>query len=1167
MKSLARAAALILAAASFSLAFAKERPVDWQPIQVPGVWDGQLGGAMDDFDGVAWYRCRVRPPAGWASGEVVLEVERIDNAFEVFLNGAKLGGAGKFPPSYQSGLEAPMQRLAVPADLLKAGASNAVAIRVYDHDGRGGFKGRAPTLRKGNDGIVMAGAWQIRAGDDPAQAAQAGGPEFVTVTNTSEQPHETASGALSPQESAAQIQTPGDLAADLLLHEPGVRQPLHLSFDERGRLWVVQYIQYPNPAGIKQLSRDKVWRIVYDRMPPPPPHAADSPFRGQDVISIHEDADGDGTYESRKVFAGGLNMATAVARGRGGVWVMNPPYLLFYPDADRDDVPDGPPAVHLQGFGLEDTHSIANSLRWGPDGWLYGAQGSTVSAAITRPGIDGGDADAIKTMGQNIWRYHPERRIYEVFAEGGGNAYGLEIDVKGRAYSGHNGGDTRGFHYVQGGYYQKSFGKHGDLTNPHSYGYFPQMKHHSVARFTHQFILLESPGLPDGYLGKLWGVDVLHNNLVYAEISPLGSTFQTKDLGRPMESRDPWFRPVMVADGPDGALYVADWYDRQVNHYRNHEGRIDPEMGRVYRLRAKAGWQPVKVGDLGAAGADELIAHLRNPNRWFRQTALRIIGDRRDPNMIPKLRKIIAGGEAQPSLEALWALYQCGGFDAAAQADLLDHPDPFVRAWAIRLIGDEPSPPVTPVAEKLAAMAEGEPHAEVRSQLACTARRLPPALCLAMARGLAMRDADAADPHLPLLIWWAVERQCEKDPGAAAALFDARFWKAAIARETLAPRLMRRFAATGARKDLLVCARLLEGAPGAAETAILLRGFEEAFQGRPMQNLPDELVAAIAKVGDAAPLALRLRQGDAAAAAEALRLIRNGKAADRERLALIAIVSETALPAGEGALLEIATDPATPEPVAAGALAALRAYSSEAIAASVIGAYAELDPAARGAALELVTSRPAWSVFALQAADSGKLPAADFPLALIKKIQLQPGEELAARIDKLWGKRLAAATGDKEAEIARVKAILETPETRGVPKVGEATFAARCAACHTMFGKGGKVGPDLTSYQRSDLDTMLLSIAAPSAEIREGYENTVVTAKDGAIHTGFLADQDQNVLVLRDVAGNTTAIQKTDIANTQVLPISIMPEGLLTGLDEQQLRDLFAYLRSTTPPF
>ena len=118
-----------------------------------------------------------------------------------------------------------------------------------------------------------------------------------------------------------------------------------------------------------------------------------------------------------------------------------------------------------------------------------------------------------------------------------------------------------------------------------------------------------------------------------------------------------------------------------------------------------------------------------------------------------------------------------------------------------------------------------------------------------------------------------------------------------------------------------------------------------------------------------------------------------------------------------------------------------------------------------------------------------------------------------------------------------------------------------------MFGKGGKVGPDLTSYQRSDLDTMLLSIAAPSAEIREGYENTVVTAKDGAIHTGFLADQDQNVLVLRDVAGNTTAIQKTDIANTQVLPISIMPEGLLTGLDEQQLRDLFAYLRSTTPPF
>ena len=161
-----------------------------------------------------------------------------------------------------------------------------------------------------------------------------------------------------------------------------------------------------------------------------------------------------------------------MAQGRGGVWVLNPPYLLFYPDRNNDDVPDGDPEVHLQGFGLEDTHSVVNSLRWGPDGWLYAAQGSTVTGHVTRPGLDAGK-EPVHSMGQLIWRYHPETRRYEVFAEGGGNAFGVEIDAKGRIYSGHNGGDTRGFHYVQGGYYQKGFNKHGPLSNPYAFGYFP----------------------------------------------------------------------------------------------------------------------------------------------------------------------------------------------------------------------------------------------------------------------------------------------------------------------------------------------------------------------------------------------------------------------------------------------------------------------------------------------------------------------------------------------------------------------------------------------------------------------------------------------------------------------------------------------------------------------
>ena len=381
----------------------------------------------------------------------------------------------------------------------------------------------------------------------------------------------------------ATFKVPDDLQLDLVLAEPVVRQPVSISFDERGRLWVVQYLQYPFPAGLRMVSHDGVWRAVYDKVPPAPPHH----FRGKDKITIHEDTDGDGVFDRHKTFVDGLNIATAVAQGRGGVWVLNPPYLLFYPDRNRDDVPDGDPEVHLQGFGLEDTHSVVNSLRWGPDGWLYAAQGSTVTGHVSRPGLDDGK-EPVHSMGQLIWRYHPETRRYEVFAEGGGNAFGVEIDKKGRIYSGHNGGDTRGFHYVQGAYLQKGFNKHGPLSNPYAFGYFPAMKHNRVPRFTHTFVFYEADAFPERYRGLMFGVAPLLNHVVMSKIWPDGSSFQTRDVGLAVSTSDSWFRPVDIKLGPDGALYIADWYDRQVNHYRNHQGQMDPGNGRIYRLRARA---------------------------------------------------------------------------------------------------------------------------------------------------------------------------------------------------------------------------------------------------------------------------------------------------------------------------------------------------------------------------------------------------------------------------------------------------------------------------------------------------------------------------------------------------------------------------------------------------
>ena len=146
---------------------------------------------------------------------------------------------------------------------------------------------------------------------------------------------------LRPSENVPALRVPGDLELDLLLREPTVANPLYINFDERGRMWLVQYRQYPWPAGLKLLSRDNVWRNVYDPpFAPPPPHALDSPFRGADTISIHTDNNGDGVYDAHKTFLDGLNLATAELKGRRGVFVMNPPYLLFYADRNQDDIPD-----------------------------------------------------------------------------------------------------------------------------------------------------------------------------------------------------------------------------------------------------------------------------------------------------------------------------------------------------------------------------------------------------------------------------------------------------------------------------------------------------------------------------------------------------------------------------------------------------------------------------------------------------------------------------------------------------------------------------------------------------------------------------------------------------------------------------------------------------------
>ncbi|MFM7072225.1 MAG: PVC-type heme-binding CxxCH protein [Planctomycetota bacterium] len=1163
-------------------------------VKIPDVWKNAPGS------GVFWYRAWVELPAA-ASGQAgELFVEAADDARELFVNGEKVGSQGGFPPQYRSGLGDP-EKFTVPARLLRPGRPNVIAIRIYQEaDRRTGFNVAAPALFVGNEAARLAGLWQTLAGDregwaagtdtadPPADSRFARWEPAADISRTLKKLADEA-GPLTPAESLRRFQTPADLAVELVLSEPDIGQPLQLSWDTRGRLWVVEFRQYPNPAGLKMVSRDKFLRAVYDRVPPPPPRH----FRGEDRITIHEDSNGDGVFDRHKTFVEGLSLVSSCAVGLGGVWVLNPPYLLFYPDRNGDDVPDGDPEVHLEGFWLEDSHSIANSLTWGPDGWLYGGQGSTVSGDVKRPGSK--DAP-VRSMGQLIWRYHPERRLYEIFAEGGGNTFGVEIDAKGRIYSGHNGGDTRGFHYVQGGYFQKGFGKHGALSNPYSFGYFPQMAHHSVPRFTHTFVIYEESALPAAYRGKLFGVEPLQGRVVFSDFQPDRSSFKTRDLGHALTTTDSWFRPVDIKAGPDGGLYVADLYEQRIDHASHYQGRIDKGSGRVYRIKAKDGRSGAKV-ELGvkptgavptpatpatpaipatpatpAAAATAFapaLAALRSDDRWQRQAAQRVLADAVANRAAGKgaaalaelLRGELSKSTGQTALETLWALHRAGGLDESTALRALDHDDPYVRLWTARLLGDQNA--VTPaLRDKLAELAYRDPHVAVRSQLAATARRLPAADALAIVRQALTRSEDLDDIHVPLLLWWAIESHAEPARDAVLAMFaDPALWRQPLTRKHITQRLMRRYAATGARKDLLTCARLLELAPDDESRKALMAGFEEAYQGRSLAGLPNELAAAIAKSGGAS-LPLRLRQGEDAALQDALKLLADPKADNKSRRQLVEVLGQVVRPAALPTLLEL-VDKAGDEPLRMATLTALQAYDDPRVAGKLVETFARWQRDTQAAAVSVLAARKTWTLALLDAVADGRVPRESLAAADVKKLVLRPDAQIADRVRALFGEVQGATTGEMRAQVERLHdAILAGS---GNPYNGKQLYIASCGKCHRLFEDGGRIGPELTSYKRDDLRRMLLNVVNPSAEIREGFENYVAITGDGRTLNGFISDQDAQVVTLRGPDGQTTVLPRADLEDLKAVPVSLMPEGLLKDLSDQQIRDLFAYLRSTQP--
>ena len=959
---------------------------------------------------------------------------------------------------------------------------------------------------------------------------------------------EPGSSPLSPRDSLARFRPPSDLQFELVTAEPDVRQPVNMNFDERGRLWVVQYLQYPFPAGLKVVKYDEYLRAVFDHTPAAPPHHVP----GADKITIYEDRDGDGYFESHHDFLTGLNIATSALPGRGGVYVLNPPYLLFYPDKNHDDIPDSDPEVLLSGFGLEDTHAVANSLTWGPDGWIYGAQGSTCTAAV----------QGIHFLGQAVWRFHPQTRRFELFAEGGGNTFCVEFDSKGRLYSGHNGDGTRGFHYVQGGYYLKTWGKHGPLTNPNAFGFFKAMELDGYrARFSHSFAINEGGTLPSKYDGQIVASIPLHNRIEFSQLIPQGTTFKTKDSAA-IDSSDRWFRPVDTKLGPDGAIYFADWYDIRLTHLDPRD-TWDKSNGRIYRL-TRPGAPRIPAFDLAKLSSDDLAGFLTHSNRWFRQQALRIFGDRRDPAIVPKLTRLLESQTGQPALEALWAVNLSSGFSDSLALRQLSHADPFVRLWTVRLLGDAQK--VSPqIAGGLAQLAHSETNAEVRSQLACSARRLPADDAIPILDQLLRHAEDASDPHLPLLLWWAIEKHSVTAREKVLSLLNTTdHWASPLVSREILPRLARRYFAEQSPAGTEAIRRLLSAAPNSEKGARLVTEIAETAKTMAAPALPENLRTLVQNLGDPADARLnlaKLQLGCSNLAPFALRILANKQSPRDLRTEYIALAGQRLLDHAIPALLNLLADASDTPSARKSAVAALQNFDSPAVAIEVLNRYEKLAsaPDVRSAAIELLSKRKSWALALLHALDAGTVPLGHLPPSSVDRLRLYSDPQITALVARHWPIRSNSA--EKETRIREVKKLLAAE--KGDAARGREIFSTLCGNCHKLFDQGKSIGPELTGYERSNTDFLLLSIIDPSLAIREEFTDFRLEKKDGLLLTGFIVERTPTSVTLEDPAQGRLIVSRSEIKSLEAVPISRMPEGLLDALSPTQTRDLFGYLQST----
>jgi putative membrane-bound dehydrogenase-like protein len=438
-----------------------------------------------------------------------------------------------------------------------------------------------------------------------------------------------------------------------------------------------------------------------------------------------------------------------------------PPNLLFIADKDGDDKPDAEPEVVLDGWGWEDTHETLNDFTWGPDGWLYGTHGVFTFSNVGKPGTPKNERVGINA---GVWRLHPKTRKFERWAEGASNQWGVDWNDRGEAFF-EACVIPHMWHAIQGARYQRQGGQH---FNPHTYDDIKTIAWGRYEKAAYSGMMVYLGGLfPPEYRDTLFFHDIHMNKLRNERVVRKGSGFKSEKNGDFMVSEDKWFRGLQPQYGPDGSVFINDWYDKVPCHQQRDF--TDRSNGRIYKITTDAA-KPVKV-DLAKASEAELVAYQLNPNDWYVRHARRILAEKGvSTEGIAALEKILFENEDETrQLRALWALHCTGKLSEASLLKSFSAKSEHVRGWAVTLACEGPSINAVTLKE-MARLAKADSTPLVRLRVAGALQRVPLESRWPILTSLVANAKDAEDQNLPLMIWYAAEPAVASDPAQAANL-------------------------------------------------------------------------------------------------------------------------------------------------------------------------------------------------------------------------------------------------------------------------------------------------------------------------------------------------------------------------------------------------------------